>query len=180
MNSPRNKSTYTNANLVLEYVLQCGILDVNVSLWVSLFVGSKNYNCVQFWFHYKDFNLVSSLTKLPLQFKWWIERATHRGPAHWCIVLEYRPAGDLLTRGYEIFVWLICFLERNSCFNDDIFTLEPCRSNHFRSENQMSSSNLYYKSLVNANSFYVNFINTHFQKVPIPHLTRTMKQKFLH
>ena len=119
MNNPRNKSTYTNANLVLEYVLQCGI-DVNVSLWVSLFVGSKNYNCVQFWFHYKDFNLVSSLTKLPLQFKWWIERATHRGPAHWCIVLKYRPAGDLLTRGYEIFVWLICFLERNSCFNDDI------------------------------------------------------------
>ena len=129
LNNPRNKSTYTNANLVLEYVLQCGI-DVNVSLWVSLFVGSKNYNCVQFWFHYKDFNLVSSLTKLPLQFKWWIERATHRGLAHWCIVLEYRPAGDLLTRGYEIFVWLICFFERNSCFNDDIFTLEPCRSNH--------------------------------------------------
>ena len=36
------------------------------------------------------------------------------------------------------------------------------------------------KSLVNTNSFYTNFINTHFQKVPIPHLTGTMKQKFLH
>ena len=38
----------------------------------------------------------------------------------------------------------------------------------------------YTKSLVNMNSFYTNFTNTHFQKVPIPHLTRTMKQKFLH
>ena len=36
------------------------------------------------------------------------------------------------------------------------------------------------KSLVNTNSFNTNFTNTHFQKVPIPHLTRTMKQKFLH
>ena len=39
---------------------------------------------------------------------------------------------------------------------------------------------MYTKSLVNTNSFYTNFTNTHFQKVPIPHLTRTMKQKFLH
>ena len=38
----------------------------------------------------------------------------------------------------------------------------------------------YTKSLVNTNSFYTNFTNTHFQKVPIPYLTRTMKQKFLH
>ena len=38
----------------------------------------------------------------------------------------------------------------------------------------------YTKSLVNTNSFYTNFTNTYFQKVPIPHLTRTMKQKFLH
>ena len=29
----------------------------------------------------------------------------------------------------------------------------------------------YTKSLVNTNSFYTNFTNTHFQKVPIPHLT---------
>ena len=40
--------------------------------------------------------------------------------------------------------------------------------------------NIYTKSLVNTNLFYMNFTNTHFQKVPIPHLTRTMKQKFLH
>ena len=29
------------------------------------------------------------------------------------------------------------------------------------------------KSLVNTNLFYTNFSNTHFQKVPISHLTRT-------
>ena len=28
--------------------------------------------------------------------------------------------------------------------------------------------------------FYTNFTNMHFQNIPIPHLTRTMKQKFLH
>ena len=39
---------------------------------------------------------------------------------------------------------------------------------------------MYTKSLVNTNSFYTNFTNTHFQKVLILHLTRTMKQKFLH
>ena len=38
----------------------------------------------------------------------------------------------------------------------------------------------YTKSLVNTNSFYTNFTNMHFQKVHIPHLTRTIKQKFLH
>ena len=35
------------------------------------------------------------------------------------------------------------------------------------------------RSLVNANLFYMNFIDTHFQQVSIPNLTRTMKQKFL-
>ena len=35
-------------------------------------------------------------------------------------------------------------------------------------------------SLVNADSFYANFTNTTFQKIPIPHLTHTMQQKFLH
>ena len=39
----------------------------------------------------------------------------------------------------------------------------------------VASNQIYTKSLVNT-----NFTNTHFQKVPIPHLTRTMKQKFLH
>ena len=39
---------------------------------------------------------------------------------------------------------------------------------------------IYTKFLVNTNSFYKNFTNTNFQKVPIPHLTCTMKQKFLH
>ena len=38
----------------------------------------------------------------------------------------------------------------------------------------------YTKSLVNTNLVNTNFTNTHFQKIPIPHLTRTMKQKFLH
>ena len=36
-----------------------------------------------------------------------------------------------------------------------------------------------HESLVNTNSFYTNFTNAHFPKVPIPHLTHTMKQKFL-
>ena len=31
----------------------------------------------------------------------------------------------------------------------------------------------YTNSLVNADSFYPNFTNTTFQKIPIPHLTRT-------
>ena len=38
----------------------------------------------------------------------------------------------------------------------------------------------YTKSLVNTNLVNTNFTNTYFQKVPIPHLTRTMKQIFLH
>ena len=42
------------------------------------------------------------------------------------------------------------------------------------------NSHSYTKSLVNTNLFYTSFTNTHFQKVPIHHLTHTMKQKFLH
>ena len=38
----------------------------------------------------------------------------------------------------------------------------------------------YTNSLVNADSFYENFTITTFQKIPIPHLTRPMRQKFLH
>ena len=37
----------------------------------------------------------------------------------------------------------------------------------------------YTNSLVNTDSFYANFTHTTFQKIPIPHLTHTMKQKFL-
>ena len=39
---------------------------------------------------------------------------------------------------------------------------------------------LYTNFLLNSESSYVNFTNTTFQKIPISHLTRTMKQKFLH
>ena len=39
---------------------------------------------------------------------------------------------------------------------------------------------VYTNSLVNADLFYANFTNMTFQMIPIPHLTRTMKQKFLH
>ena len=34
-------------------------------------------------------------------------------------------------------------------------------------------------SLVNANSFHANFTSVTFQKIPIPLLTQTKKQKFL-
>ena len=37
----------------------------------------------------------------------------------------------------------------------------------------------YTNSLVKADSFYTNLTNPNFQKIPIPHLTRPMKQKFL-
>ena len=40
--------------------------------------------------------------------------------------------------------------------------------------------NIHTNSLVNADSFQANFANTTFQKIPIPHLTRTKKHKFLH
>ena len=36
------------------------------------------------------------------------------------------------------------------------------------------------KSVVNRDSFYTNFTNKTFQKIPIPHLTCAMKLKFLH
>ena len=38
----------------------------------------------------------------------------------------------------------------------------------------------YTNFLVNTDSFYENFINADFQKIPIPHITCPMKQKFLH
>ena len=38
---------------------------------------------------------------------------------------------------------------------------------------------LYSNSLVNVDSFYTNFTKATFQKIPIPHLTCTMKHKFL-
>ena len=36
---------------------------------------------------------------------------------------------------------------------------------------------VYTNFLINGNSFYANFTNTTFQKIPIPHLTRTMTKK---
>ena len=38
----------------------------------------------------------------------------------------------------------------------------------------------YTNFLVKADSFYANFTCTTFQKIPIPHLTCSMKHKFLH
>ena len=37
----------------------------------------------------------------------------------------------------------------------------------------------YTKSLVNTYSFYKDFTNTHFQNIPIPHLTRTLCCKLI-
>ena len=56
------------------------------------------------------------------------------------------------------------------------------RSTYLLSKNcfYFLTTDTYTKSLVNTNLVNTNFTNTHFQKVPIPHLTRTMKQKFLH
>ena len=64
-------------------------------------------------------------------------------------------------------VWKSLYKHTKICINGG---LKMHIVNHFK----------YTKSLVNTNSFYTNFTNTHFQKVHIPHLTRTMKQKFLH
>ena len=47
-------------------------------------------------------------------------------------------------------------------------------------ERLLKLMNIYTNSLVNVDSFYVNFTNRTFQKFPIPHLTHSMKQKFLH
>ena len=49
-----------------------------------------------------------------------------------------------------------------------------------KSQKILSKMPKYTNSLVNTNLVNTNFTNTHFQKVSIPHLTRTMKQKFLH
>ena len=43
---------------------------------------------------------------------------------------------------------------------------------HSQNPIRIVSSLAYAKSLVNTNSFYTNFTNTHFQKVLIPHLPR--------
>ena len=37
--------------------------------------------------------------------------------------------------------------------------------------NEVRRNLIYTESLVNTNLFYMNFTNTHFQNVPIPHLT---------
>ena len=48
-------------------------------------------------------------------------------------------------------------------------------------ENRLLQNSLMYTNyLVNADSFYVNFTNTTFQKIPITDLTHTIKQKAIH
>ena len=60
-------------------------------------------------------------------------------------------------------------------------TLIHCNPPFFFSTNQKNltfqfqKTWLYTKSLVNAYFFYANFANMTFQKIPIPHLTRTME-----
>ena len=46
--------------------------------------------------------------------------------------------------------------------------------------NSFDIKDAYTNSLVNTDSFHANLTNTTFQKIPIPHLTCTRKQKFLH
>ena len=62
-----------------------------------------------------------------------------------------------------------------------IFISNKIHINRIKSSYNTMGKNLNYtNTLVNADSFYANFTNTTFQKIIIPHLTRTMKQKFLH
>ena len=68
------------------------------------------------------------------------------------------------------------FFSKFNCQSDLRLFARLCRLGRLKERNLL----MYTKSLVNTNLFNTNFTNTHFQKVPIPHLTRTMKQKFLH
>ena len=50
----------------------------------------------------------------------------------------------------------------------------------FYKAEHIDTCEVYTNSLINTDSFYANFTNTTFQKIPIPLLARTMKKKFLH
>ena len=58
--------------------------------------------------------------------------------------------------------------------------VEIVKDIHLQMQNNFTDLENYTKSLVNADLLYANFTNTTFQKVPISHLTCTMKQKFFH
>ena len=56
----------------------------------------------------------------------------------------------------------------------------PCSYFWTLAQYELLNSPEYTNSLINADSFYANFTNKTIQKIPIPHLTRPMRQKFLH
>ena len=72
----------------------------------------------------------------------------------------------------------------NSNFDRELEQIQTVQLIAFQSDLWANSKQLegskYTNSLVNADSFYANFTNMTFQKIPIPHLTRSMKQKILH
>ena len=80
-----------------------------------------------------------------------------------------------VTCWWRYFLVEIGILNKRDRVFKDLICSAPRRAWKPEEENPM-----YTKSLVNTNSFNTNFTNTHFRKVPIPHLTRTMKHKFLH
>ena len=100
----------------------------------------------------------------------------------WCAYWNH-PNTYPYSAGLE---WKECAVSHQSCMVSDPDSHTTVRHLWyffiivFTESNNKNKKMIYTKSLVNTNSFYTNFTNTHFQKVPIPHLTRTMKQKFLH
>ena len=62
-------------------------------------------------------------------------------------------------------------MQKNHC---EIYALPPNLVIYFLVETVVI---LYTNSLVNADSFYANFTNTHFQKVPIPHFNTYYETK---
>ena len=91
----------------------------------------------------------------------------------WCYMFHHYfddSFGKCMKMKRESSIWL--FLNLHFCLN----TEGPRLTRFFGTWKKP----WYTKSLVNTNLVDTNFTNTHFQKVPVPHLTRTMKQKFLH
>ena len=88
--------------------------------------------------------------------------------------------------------------QRAPCCADGSPITGDRKSDHFYNQNTMQNATYwrvytlasrwvsstpyfhYTNYLVSADSFYAKFTNTTFQKIPIPHLTGTMKQKCLH
>ena len=165
--SPLNSILYENWHLQLKFeTLTTEVAEIKIGAWGIWFDLRKIYDREAIKTNFNEYEASKSdtteLKEILVISRW---QNTFFWQSFWYHLLSLYALCEIKGAFSRVVTWTLVMI-----YQCDLKFRIPFKINFY----------VYTNSLVNANLFYANFTNTTFQKIPIPHLTRTLKQKFLH